>query len=73
MLSPTEFRLLAKLLAAPATVWRRRELIGAAWPAGAIVSENTLDQYISKLRRKLGEVQSQHAIEAARGVGFKLV
>lgn len=73
MLSPTEFRLLAKLLAAPATVCRRRELIGAAWPAGAIVSENTLDQYISKLRRKLGEVQSQHAIEAARGVGFKLV
>jgi DNA-binding response OmpR family regulator len=72
-LSPTEFRLLAKLLAAPGTVVRRRELTSAAWPAGAIVSENTLDQYISKLRRKLGDVQSRQAIEAARGVGYKLV
>lgn len=71
-LSPTEFRLLAKLLGAPTTVVRRRELVGAAWPVGAIVAENTLDQYISKLRRKLGEVQSQHTIEAARGVGFRL-
>jgi DNA-binding response OmpR family regulator len=72
-LSPTEFRLLAKLLAAPGTVVRRRELVSAAWPAGAIVAENTLDQYISKLRRKLGEVHSRQAIEAARGVGYKLV
>lgn len=72
-LSPTEFRLLAKLLAAPGTVIRRRELTSAGWPAGAIVSENTLDQYISKLRRKLGDVHSQQAIEAARGVGYKLV
>jgi DNA-binding response OmpR family regulator len=72
-LSPTEFRLLAKLLAAPETVVRRRELISAAWPAGAIVSENTLDQYISKLRRRLGDVQSRQAIEAVRGVGYKLV
>ena len=72
-LSPTEFRLLAKLLAAPETVVRRRELVSAGWPSGAIVSENTLDQYISKLRRKLGDVQSQQAIEAARGVGFRLV
>ena len=38
-LSPTEFRLLAKLLAAPGTVVRRRELTSAAWPAGAIVGK----------------------------------
>jgi DNA-binding response OmpR family regulator len=72
-LSPTEFRLLAKLLAAPETVVRRRELISAGWPAGAIVSENTLDQYVSKLRRKLGDVQSRQTIEAVRGVGYRLV
>jgi DNA-binding response OmpR family regulator len=72
-LSPTEFRLLAKLLAAPGTVVRRRELTSAAWPAGAIVSDNTLDQYISKLRRKLGDVHSRQTIEAARGVGYRLV
>jgi two-component system response regulator MprA len=71
-LSPTEFRLLAKLLAAPGAVVRRRELVLAGWSAGAIVSDNTLDQYVSKLRRKLADAGSSHAIEAARGVGFRL-
>ncbi|WP_338185121.1 response regulator transcription factor [Jatrophihabitans sp.] len=72
-LSPTEFRLLAKLLSMPQAVVRRRELIGSAWPDGAIVSDNTLDQYISKLRRKLTEVGADVAIEAARGLGYRLV
>ena len=72
-LSPTEFRLMAKLLSAPGAVVRRRELISSAWPIGAIVSDNTLDQYISKLRRKLAEVGATPAIEAARGLGYKLV
>jgi DNA-binding response OmpR family regulator len=72
-LSPTEFRLVAKLLAAPNTIVRRRELTSAAWPAGAVVSDNTLDQYVSRLRRKLGEVRSDHVIQAARGVGYRLV
>jgi len=71
-LSPTEFRLLARLLSAPEKVIRRRQLVAAAWPDGAIVSDNTLDQYVSKLRRKLAEVGSIRMIEAARGVGFRL-
>jgi DNA-binding response OmpR family regulator len=71
-LSPTEFRLLARLLATPRAVVRRRELVSAAWPVGAIVSDNTLDQYVSKLRRKLSDVGSQLAIEAAKGVGYRL-
>jgi DNA-binding response OmpR family regulator len=72
-LSPTEFRLLAKLMSTPQTVVRRRELVNSAWPDGAIVSDNTLDQYISKLRRKLVEIGAEAAIEAARGLGFRLV
>ena len=71
-LSPTEFRIMAKLLSAPGAVVRRRELINSAWPVGAIVSDNTLDQYISKLRRKLAEVGATVAIEAARGLGYRL-
>jgi len=71
-LSPTEFRLLARLLGNPQAVVRRRELVNAAWPAGAMVSDNTLDQYVSKLRRKLSEVRSGLAIEAAKGVGYRL-
>jgi two-component system response regulator MprA len=72
-LSPTEFRLLARLLATRPGVVRRRQLKEAAWPAGAIVSDNTLDQYMSKLRKRLEDVGSQHAIRAARGIGYELV
>jgi two-component system response regulator MprA len=71
-LSPTEFRLLARMLGAPGAVVRRHELVAAGWPHGAIVSENTLDQYVSKLRRKMAEVGSVQTIESARGVGFRL-
>ena len=71
-LSPTEFRLLARLLAAPTAVVRRRELIQSAWPSGGKVTDNALDQYVAKLRRKLLEVGSTTVIEAVRGVGYRL-
>lgn len=72
-LTPTEFRLLARLLATPTSVVRRRQLIEAAWPIGSMVSENTLDQYVSKLRRKLAKSGSPRAIQASRGVGYQIV
>lgn len=71
-LSPTEFRLLARLVAAPEAVVRRRELIAVGWPDGAIVSDNTLDQYVTRLRRKLREIGSLRVISVARGVGYQL-
>jgi len=52
-LTPTEFRLLAALASRPDEVLRRRELVEAAWPVGAIVHDNTLDVYLARLRRKL--------------------
>ena len=52
-LTPTEFRLLAKLLARPGRAVRRHDLVRAGWPHGAIVHENTLDAYVARLRRKL--------------------
>src|SRR3954471_4282900 len=71
-LTPTEFRLLAALAARPGEVVRRRELVSAAWPDGAIVHENTLDVYITRLRRKLREVEAGSEIATARGVGYVL-
>jgi two-component system response regulator MprA len=70
--SPTEFRLLAALMAAPGAVVRRRQLIEAAWPTGAIVSDNTLDQYVRRVRRKLEDLGSVHTIQTARGIGYRL-
>jgi two-component system, OmpR family, response regulator len=71
-LTPTEFRLLAALAARPGEVVRRRELVAAAWPDGAIVHANTLDAYVGRLRRKLRALESDASIETARGVGYTL-
>ena len=72
-LSPTEFRLLAALLGRPGEVVRRRELLRAGWPDGAIVHENTLDQYIARVRRKLLQVGASDRLETVRGVGYRAV
>src|SRR4051794_21146485 len=71
-LTPTEFRLLAALAARPGEVVRRRELVSAAWPDGAIVHANTLDAYITRLRRKLREVEAGGENATTRGVGYVL-
>jgi two-component system response regulator MprA len=71
-LTPTEFRLLALLAARPGEVVRRRELIAAAWPDGAIVHDNTLDTYVGRLRRKLRRLDVDDEIATARGIGYSL-
>jgi DNA-binding response OmpR family regulator len=70
-LTPTEFRLLSALAAQPGAVVRRRDLVRAAWPEGAIVYDNTLDQYVARLRRKLRAVASDAQITTSRGVGYR--
>jgi DNA-binding response OmpR family regulator len=71
-LTPTEFRVLAALAGQPGAVLRRRELVRAAWPEGAIVHENTLDQYVARLRRKLRELELELEIGTVHGVGYRL-
>ncbi|MGN5381625.1 DNA-binding response regulator [Streptomyces sp. MUSC 14] len=71
-LTPTEFRLLAALAAAGGELVRRRELLRAGWPEGAQVSDNTLDQYLTRLRRKLRAAGSELTIATARGIGHRL-
>jgi two-component system response regulator MprA len=71
-LTPTEFRLLAALTAAGGELVRRRELLRAGWPEGAQVSDNTLDQYLTRLRRKLRAAGSERTIATARGIGHRL-
>jgi two-component system response regulator MprA len=70
-LSPTEFRIMGRLMAGPGAVIPRRALLRAGWPEGAIVTPNTLDQYVAKLRRKLRELDSGRRIGTVRGVGYR--
>jgi two-component system, OmpR family, response regulator len=71
-LTPTEFRLLARLAAVPGDAVRRRQLVQAAWPHGAIVHDNTLDVYIGRLRRKLALLSGAPEIATVHGVGYSL-
>jgi two-component system OmpR family response regulator len=71
-LTPTEFRILASLLARSGEVVRRRELIRAGWPQGAIVRENTLDAYVARLRRKLKQLEAAPEITTVHGVGYRI-
>lgn len=71
-LTPTEYRLLAALLGSPGQVLRRRQLAAAGWPEGAMVSDNTLDQYVARLRRKLAKADHTRAIVTAHGIGYRL-
>ena len=71
-LTPTEFRVFAALAARPGEVIRRHDLIAAAWPAGAIVHDNTLDSYIARIRRKLCKNGVPSPIATVHGVGYRL-
>jgi two-component system OmpR family response regulator len=69
-LTPTEYRLLARLMSNPGEVIRRNTLVAAAWPMGAAVSDNTLDSYLRRLRVKVAELGDDHEIRTTRGVGY---
>lgn len=71
-LTPTEFRLLARLMSRPGEAVRRRDLVRAGWPHGAIVRENTLDAYVARLRRKLRQLEQAPEIATVHGVGYRI-
>jgi two-component system, OmpR family, response regulator len=72
LLTPTEFRMLAAITSRPDEVVRRRTVIAAAWPEGAVVAENTVDSFMRRIRTKLESIGSPVSIETVRGVGFRL-
>lgn len=72
LLTPTEFRMLGAITSRPGEVVRRRAIVAAAWPDGAMVSENTVDSYVRRIRVKLTEVSSPLQLHTIRGVGLTL-
>jgi two-component system, OmpR family, response regulator len=72
LLTPTEFTMLAAITSRPGEVVRRRAVVAAAWPNGGMVSDNTVDSYIRRIRVKLREVDSPLELSTVRGVGYAL-
>jgi two-component system response regulator MprA len=70
--TPTEFRFLACLIGRRPDVVRRSELVAAGWPGSSHVGDNTLDQYVTRARRKLRQVGFPGTLENVRGVGYRL-
>lgn len=70
-LSPNQFALLALLVANAGRVVERDEIVTAVWGPGTDVSDQTIDALISRLRRRLQEVDPEHEyIITRRGFGL---
>jgi two-component system OmpR family response regulator len=72
LLTPTEFRMLAAITSRPGEVVCRRAIAAAAWPSGGMVSENSIDSYIRRIRKKLRDVDAPQELMTVRGVGYSL-
>lgn len=70
-LTPTEFRVLGRLISGRGEVVRRHALVAAGWPHGAQVSDNTLDSYVRRLRAKLELLGAAGRLITVRGVGYR--
>jgi len=72
-LTPVEFRLLRRLVAAPGRVFARHQLVEALYDDGRAVSDRTVDSHIKNLRKKIHAIRPvQEVIHAVYGVGYKL-
>ncbi|MEV6974516.1 response regulator transcription factor [Kitasatospora sp. NPDC093806] len=69
-LTPKEYDLLAFLTEEPDALMSREQIMEAVWDANWFGPTKTLDVHVAALRRKLAGAV---AIEAVRGVGFRLV
>lgn len=71
-LTPTEFELLALLVANAGRVVAREEIMRTVWGPDWYGSTRTLDVHVSALRRKLGDDPTRpRMLTTVRGVGFR--
>lgn len=71
-LSKKEALLLEVLLKRGEKVTSRDRLIEKMWNTDMFVDENTLNVYITRVRKRLSELGIHDAIETVRGVGYRM-
>ncbi len=69
-LGPTEFKLLACLLAAPERVLSRQALLDKAWGDHVVIEERTVDVHVKRLREALGAAAPM--LQTVRGAGYRI-
>jgi two-component system, OmpR family, response regulator len=72
ILTGTEFKLLAMLLAAPTRLQTRPKIASVVWGANSQVSDRTLDSHLRNLRQKLAQSGCPDAVETLHGIGIKM-
>jgi two-component system response regulator MprA len=68
----TEFRLLELLVRNQGRVVPRAAMVEILWGERREVAENTLDAFVSLLRRKIGDCGENRLIETHRGLGYSI-
>lgn len=72
VLTPSEYRLLHTLMAAPGRVFPRQELLTALYPTGAVVVDRVVDVHVGNLRQKIeAHPSTPQYILTARGFGYQ--
>ena len=69
-LTPREFQVLEMLMRRTGRVVPRNALIDAVWGGESDVGLNTVDAFVSSLRRKLEAPRESRLIQTVRGIGF---
>lgn len=73
-LTATEFDLLWTLMSRPGHVFARANLIDIVYGTEIVVADRTIDTFIKRIRRKLGDVEpSFQPIETIRSVGYRFL
>ncbi len=71
-LTRTEYALLELLMRNAGSVVARQRLLSSVWGPGAEVGPNTLDAFVSSLRRKIEPPGSKKLVRTVRSVGYRL-
>ena len=71
-LTNREFEVLELFLRHPGVVLTRRTIMGAVWERSSIVSDNVVDQYVARLRRKIDRPFGCSDLQTLHRVGWRL-
>lgn len=73
VMSATEFDLLVHLVRNRGRVVSREEILKEVWKYDTCPTTRTVDNFICKLRRKIGDdVEGRHWLSTVKGVGYRL-